>query len=652
MRKLIIGFLVLCLITSAFAQEKTLLEIDDEKVTVDEFLHIYKKNNSQKDAMAYEAMKEYMELFVNFKLKVHEAQVLGMDTTKSFIQELSGYRSQLAQPYLTDKNVEDELIQEAYDRMKYDINVSHILIKADNTASPEDTLKAWNEINKVYQKLLKGEDFVKLAREYSEDESVAINDGNLGYRTVFGLVYNFETEMYNTKVGEFSKPFRTRFGYHILKVNDKRPAKGKFKVAHIMKVIPQGSGKALDQKAQKEMKDIEKQLQEGADFAELAMEFSEDRKSAEKGGELGWVSVGGRMIKEFEEAVFSLNKPGDISSILKTNYGYHIIKLIDVEPIKEFDEVKHDIKSKISNSARTSRSRESIIKLLMQEYNAEILESNVKEMYMIVTDSIFEGSWSIEEYTDLSGIVLEFADKKYTQKDFADYLMKFNRKQNPQNIISFVDNSFKMFVNKKVIMYEESILEEKYPAFKYLIKEYHDGILLFELTDKTVWSKAIIDTVGLESFYEKNKANYMWDYRYQVNEYQCNNSKTAKKLKKYLYKDWDQQKIMDKLNKKDSTAVIIKSSNLVEKGAKLDIDKLLAANDIKEEDNYIKVISVSDSNLLKSIKVIGPRIRTLNEARGIITAEYQNFLEKKWLEELHNKYKVVVHDDVLKAIAE
>jgi len=652
MKKLLIGFLTTCLITTLVAQEKVLLEIDNEKVTAEEFLHIYKKNNTEENAMSFSAMKEYMDLFVNFKLKVHEAQVLGMDTTKGFVQELSGYRSQLAQPYLTDKAVEEELVAEAYERMKYDVNVSHILIKADNTAGPEDTLKAWNEINKVYQKLEKGGDFIKLAREYSEDESVAFNDGDLGYRTVFGLVYNFETVMYDTEIGEYSKPFRTRFGYHILKVNNKRAAKGKHKIAHIMMVVPQGSGSSLDKEAKAKMEEIEQKLNSGEDFAELAKEFSEDRKTAEKGGELGWISVGGRMIKEFEETVFELNEIGDISPILKTNYGYHIIKLIDVEPIKEFEEVKHDIKSKISNSARTSRSRESIIQSLMVEYNAEINDENVKAMYEIVTDSIFAGTWKVEESADLSANILSFANETYTQKDFADYLMKFNRQQNPQNIKNFVDQSFKMFTNKMVIMYEESILEEKYPAFKYLIKEYHDGILLFELTDKTVWSKAITDTTGLENFYEKNKANYMWGYRYEVKEYQCNNPKTASKLNKYINKGWEEEKFMTKLNKKDSAAVVLNDSKIAEKGSKLAIDKLITANDIKEEAGTVKVLVDTETNDVTSIVVHAPQIKTLGEARGIITAEYQNFLEKKWLDELHGKYNVVVHDNILKEIAE
>ncbi|MDD2386456.1 MAG: peptidylprolyl isomerase [Bacteroidales bacterium] len=652
MKNLLIGLFALCLLTPAFAQERILLEIDDEKVNAEEFLHIYKKNNTDVDAMSYEAMKEYMDLFINFKLKVHEAQVLRLDTTRAFKQELSGYRSQLAQPYLTDKKVEDELIAEAYERMKYDVSISHILIKLDDNASPKDTLIAWDKINQVYNKLKKGGDFVKLAKEHSQDESITHNDGNLGYRTVFGLVYEFESYMYETRVGEFSKPFRTRFGYHILMVNDKRPAKGAYKVAHIMMIVPQGSGSNLDKKAQEDIADLKKKIEDGADFAEIAKEHSQDRRTAEKGGELGWITVGGKMIKEFENAVFELEKPGDLAPILKTNYGYHLIKLLEIEPIKPFDQVKHDIKSKISNSARTSRSRESVIKTLKAEYNVVEYKENIKPLYKIVTDSIFEGTWKVDENLDLTAKLLSFSDKDYNQKDFVNYLMKFNRKQNPQNIDIFVDQAFDNFVNKMIMMYEEDILEDKYPAFKYLIKEYHDGILLFELTDKTVWSKAITDTTGLENFYNSNKEKYSWAYRYNVNQYQCKDEKTLNTLGKYISKSWSEEKLLAKLNKKDTSAVVLIKHELCEKGAKHEVDKILSSYDVKENQMSVKVVKDFDNLSLTSVKVVAPQIKTLNEARGVITADYQNLLEKQWIAELQAKYKVVLHDDVLKKIAE
>jgi peptidyl-prolyl cis-trans isomerase SurA len=651
MKKVFVTLFALSFALSIFAQSKILLEIDDEKITADEFLHIYKKNNTNADAMTYSAMEEYMDLFINFKLKVHEAEKLGLDTTASFMQELSGYRTQLAQPYLTDKKVEDELIAEAYERMKYDIEVSHILIKVDPTATPADTLKAYNKIYELYNKLEKGGDFVKLARENSQDESVAFNDGNLGYRTVFGLVYEFETEMYNTPIGKYSKPFKTKFGYHILKVTNKRPAKGKYKVAHIMIVVPKDAGSSLDKEAKGKIDEIQQRIQAGEDFTKLAETYSEDRRTATDGGVLGWITVGGKMIKEFEDAVFKLEKAGDVSPVLKTNYGYHIIKLLEIEPIKSFDESKTEIKSKISNTARASRSRESVIQGLMAEYNVKTYKANLKDFYKIVTDSIFVGTWKVDEKTDLTKTILSFKDRVYTYSDFVQYLMKFNRQQNPQNIQTFVDLSYDMFVSKMVIMYEEEILEEKYPTFMYLIKEYHDGILLFELTDKTVWSKAITDTVGLDKFYQENKNNYMWKYRYDVQSYTCKDAKVSKSLVKYFNKGMTEYNAIDKLNKKDSTAVVVNNKYLLEKGVNQYVDLIVNQNNIPEQDGLKKIITDAKDNSVVIVTVYGPSVKHLNEAKGIITADYQNFLEKNWLLELRNKYKIVVNKDVLKSIS-
>lgn len=651
MKRSVILFIALCLSMLVFSQEKILLEIDNEKITADEFLHIYKKNNTNSDAMTYQAMNEYMDLFINFKLKVHEAGIKGLDTLASFKQELSGYRSQLAQPYLNDKQVEEDLIAEAYDRMKWDIEVSHILIKCEPTASPADSLKAWNKINDAYNKLVKGNDFVKVVKDYSEDDGSKLTDGNLGYRTTFGLIYEFETIMYNTPVNKFSKPFRTRFGYHILKVTDIRPAKGKYKVAHIMMIVPKESGSTFKEKSRNTIDGLLVRLNAGEDFAKLAEEFSEDRRTAADGGTLGWVSVGGKMIKEFEDAVFLLKKVGDISDVLETNYGFHIIKLLEIENIKSFDELKSEIKSKISNTARTSKSRDVVIEHLMKEYNAVTNEKNVADFYKIVTDSIFTGAWTIDEKANLSKPVLTFNDKIYTQNDFANYLMTFNRKQTPQNINVFVDQSFKNFVSKMIITYEEEILEDKYPAFRYLIKEYHDGILLFELTDKTVWSKAITDTVGLEKFYTTNKNNYMWGYRYSVKVYECKDAKILKAANKSFLKDIPEDKIFAKINKKDSAAIVLKETELAEKGAKTIIDNAIRDNNITETARMTKVVSNVQENTITVIRVKGPEVKSLNEAKGLITADYQNFLEKQWIVELRNKYKVKVDNDVLKSLA-
>lgn len=643
-------FVLLSVSSQIIAQDDVLLEIDNHKIDVNEFLHIYQKNNNDANSMTFDAMMDYMDLFVNFKLKVIEAESLGLDTTKEFKVELNGYRQQLAQPYLTDKTVEDELILEAYARMKQDVNVSHILIKVDQNALPEDTLKAYNKVMGVYERLKKGEDFTTLAIAVSEDESVKYNNGDLGWRTVFGLVYEFETEMYKTDIGKFSQPFRTRFGYHILKVNGKRPAKGKYKVAHIMLTIPKDATPEDKVKAEARLNEVQAKINAGDDFAALAREYSEDRQTAGNGGVLGWIDVGGKMIRSFEDAVFGLTEINQVSEPLKTSYGWHFIKLLEKQEIKPFEEVRSELKSKISNSARASRSREVVIERLKKEYNFTLNQKAAAAFYKLVTDSIFAGSWDATEALKLDNVLCEFGDKKLYQKDFADFLDKMNRKQVPQPIVVFVDNALKSFIDKQIIEYEQSRLEMKYPQFKYLMQEYHDGILLFELTDQLVWTKAVTDTAGLQVFYENNKDNYMWPVRYEIHQYKCNSPKNAVKVEKLLKKGADFDQIVPKLSKKDSTAVVAGTNGKFVKLQSAETDNIISKSGLSETPGKTAVF-LTDETTVVMATVIAPEHKKLEEAKGLITADYQNYLETDWIKKLRSKYKILLHEDVLKKVA-
>lgn len=649
MKKTILQIALLLFGIGLYAQDRTLLEIDNEKIDADEFIHIFNKNANHDGKVTRKDVDEYMELFVNFKLKVHEGQAQGLDTSRSFRQEIAGYRKQLAQPYLSDKSVEDELIREAYDRMCYDVDVSHILITVNSNASPEDTLKAWNKINEVYKRAVKGESFSKLADTYSQDPSVAKNHGDLGYCTVFGLVYDFETVMYNTKPGEVSAPFRTRYGYHILKVNDKRPSKGRYKVAHIMVVSPQDATPEQKQEAKATIENVYAQLKNGADFAEMADKYSADRRTAVKGGELGWINVGGRMIKEFEDAVFKLEKVGDISDIVTTSYGYHIIKLLEKEPIKPFEECKADLKSKVSGNMRSYKGRDVVVANLRKEYGIKDMSKKVAPFYKkYVTDSILNGTWKIDSTLKLDKVVFEVKGQKYTEKDFANYFTKFNVKQPTVDVKMLVLNGYKQFCDKCIIEYEEKHLEEKYPSFRYLMKEYHDGILLFALTNEAVWNKAIADSTGLEAYYETVKENYKWGYRYDVKTYKCKDAKSATELSKALNANFDDETIVGKLNAKDSTTVVAGESALEEKGHSLFVDNAIRESGITETSGQTKVFN--KENTVTAVKVIAPTTKKLSEIRGIVTAAYQDYLEKQWTESLHNKYNVKIHEEMLDQI--
>ena len=651
MKKTILQIALLLLCIGLYAQDRTLLEIDNEKIDADEFIHIFNKNANKNGKVTRKDVDEYMDLFVNFKLKVHEGQALGLDTSRSFKQEIAGYRKQLAQPYLNDKSVEDELVKEAYDRMQYDVNVSHILITVSSNASPEDTLKAWNKINEAYKRALKGENFSKLADEYSQDPSVTKNHGDLGYCTVFGLVYEFETAMYNTKPGEISTPFRTKFGYHILKVNDKRPAKGRYRIAHIMVVSPQDATDEQKKEAKETIESVYAQLKQGADFAKMADEYSADRRTAVKGGELGWISVGGRMIREFEEAAFNIKNVGDISEIVSTGYGYHIIKLLEKEDIKPFDECKAELKSKVSGNMRSYKGRDVVIANLKKEYGVKDMQKKIAPFYKsYVTDSIFNGTWVIDSTLKLDKIIFEIKDQKYTEKDFAQYLMKFNIKQDPVDIKMLVLNAYKQFGDKCIVEYEEKHLEEKYPSFRYLMKEYHDGILLFALTNEAVWNKAIADTLGLEAYYETVKDNYKWGDRYYVQTFKCKDEKTASDLiGAFSYNPPSQQEeIISKFNAKDSTAVVAGESALEEKGHSLLVDNAIREHPVNAE--IVQSIYKNDDNIVTWIIYIAPSTKQLSEIRGIVTAAYQDYLEKLWIEGLRKKYTVKIHEGMLDQI--
>jgi peptidyl-prolyl cis-trans isomerase SurA len=656
MKQIFISLLMIAFGMTAMAQEISdiILEVGDEQVTTAEFLHIYTKNNRHQElSYALDSLSAYMDLFVNFKLKVVEAKAMGLDTLKSFRKELSGYRTQLAQPYLTDKSVEDELVREAYERSKYDVKASHILIKIAPEVSGKDTLDAYNKAKMVRQKLLDGGDFGELAKQYSDDESVRYNQGSLGYFTVFGMVYPFESAAYNTPLGEISDIVRTRFGYHIIKVEDKRPAKGRIRVAHIMVLLPKEATEEQKAQAQERVDMIQKKLDAGESFEELAKEFSEDRRSGRQGGLLPWFGVGGKMIPEFENAAFQLNEVGEVSNALRTSYGYHFIKLVDIEPIGTFEEQKMQLKNRITNSARASRSKTVLVERLMDDYNAVVHDEAFNAVSEMITDSIFYGKWDAQPAYKMKNVVFSFADAEYTQEDFARYMTKFNRKSEPKVLSHFVNQKFEDFQEKMILLYEEENLENKYEKFNFLMKEYHDGILLFDVTDRKVWSKAVKDTLGLEAFYEKNKENYQWDTRYEVHVLSADDKKVRKKVLKHIKKnpeaDWAE--IDSIFNASDSLAVVKEHWTVYEAGDNHFADEL-AEEYAKQLEKKGEVTTLMDDSRVLDMCLRKPSLKKLEEARGVITADYQNHLEKQWIKSLHEKYEVKIHEDVLKKLAQ
>ncbi|MGD9993889.1 MAG: peptidylprolyl isomerase [Salinivirgaceae bacterium] len=629
-----------------------LLTIGDKEVTLGEFERIYTKNN-QEPAYDKASLEEYMELFVNFKLKVMEAESLGMDTLPAFISELKGYRKQLEKPYFTDDDTDEALIREAYERMKWNIRASHILITCNEDALPADTLKAYNKILKIRKRALKGEDFAELAVQNSEDPSVANNKGDLGYFTAFSMVYPFESGAYNTEVGQVSEIVRTRFGYHIIKVADKRPDKGQVKVAHIMRAVPQGSSAEKVAMEREKIYQIYDSLQAGANFEDLVRTYSDDRGTSTRGGELPYFQAG-RMIPEFEKAAFSIAELGGIAEPVQTAYGWHIVKLIDKKPLDAYEVLKPSIKSKVSKDVRAQRAQQMVINRLKKEHRLVLNKKAVEVFYSLVDSSIYEGSWTGDKAKNLNEPLITIADTLvYTQADFAEFLAETKSRRVKKPIPVLIDAELERMVETKLRDYETHLLPVKHPEFKHLLQEYHDGILLFNLTDKMVWSKAVEDTAGLEKFYELNKQNYLWGERVEATIYTYNNKAFGKKISKLAKKAGKKKMNLTQLNvdfnskalAKDSTFNLDITNNLYEKGANEWVDAVSWEPGIKtvmEADNKYILVYIN--------RVNAPEPKKLNEARGLITADYQNFLEKEWLKELREKYPVSIHQEVFNAM--
>ncbi|MEY4110778.1 MAG: hypothetical protein RLZZ46_1133 [Bacteroidota bacterium] len=623
-----------------------LLNIAGKPITKSEFMTVYMKNNTKAQATDPKSVEDYMELFINFKLKVKAAEDLGMDTISTFKNELEGYRKQLAQPYLVDNEVTDQLLKEAYERMKTDIHASHILIKCEPNALPKDSLAAYNKAIDARKRLLKGEPFAKVAKAISDDPSAKENGGDLGFFSSLQMVYPFESAAYNTEQGKISMPVRTRFGYHVIQVLEKRKNPGTMVAAHIMVKCAQGASSEDSLKSRKKIDEIMGKLKAGEKFAELARQFSDDKGSAKRGGELPAFGTG-RMVPEFEKAAFALPADSAVSEIIKTQYGWHIIKRISRKELAAYDEMKAEIKSKVTKDSRSQKSKDSKLAAIKKDYGFKETLPARDEITALVDTTFFEGKWQSEKARALKKNLFSIGEKNYTQSDFVKFLETRQTKRPKIDITQLVRDQYSIFLNESLLSYEESKLASKYPDYKALLQEYRDGILLFDLTDKNVWSKAVKDTVGLKAFYEANKNKYMWDSRVQASIYKCSDEKVAADVRKKLSdkkKSLTDEELRKEINKDSQLALEIESGKFL-KGENEWVDKNgwkpgIGSNLQKEKQIII----------VKVDKVINPEPKSLQEAKGAITADYQSQLEKDWISELRTRYPVVVNRELLKSI--
>lgn len=634
--------------------KKTLITIGDKKITAEEFVETYEKNNVKTEVIDKKNIDEYLQLFIDFKLKVTEAESLKMDTVPSFIRELKNYRDQLAKPYFSNDDITEELVAEAYNRIQYDLNAAHILIKCDAKALPDDTLAAYNKAMKVRERAMKGEDFGELAVELSDDPSARDmaeipgvrkayvgNRGELGYFTAFDMVYPFETGAYNTAEGEVSMPIRSDFGYHVIKVNSKTPASGLIRAAHIFLPINENTEDSiLRNKANNIYNEV---INDPGNWSVFVRKYSEDRGTITNNGILSTFRVN-QIVPEFITAVKSL-KPGEVSEPVKTSFGYHIIKLIMTTPPSDFETERPRLEERVQRDMRGKISEEIAMKRIMKESGFKE-NTKVKDEFIATIDSsLIVGQYVGNDEINTKKVLFTIGKENCQLQEFVDYIIDNQRRQGFLAPKAYAYELYDNFLQEKVFAYEDSKLEEKFPEFKTLVQEYHDGILLFSLMEEQVWNKAVNDTLGLNEFYERNKNMYMWDDRVKVIMLTSNDKDNVEELMAVLGGDIDIDSLRTYIKNNDvkATARLL----FCQKGDNVNVDSMEW-----KEGNLNKFESSVDNTtqIIKIIEVRPAEPKAFKEAKGLITSAYQTELETLWLQQLKEKYPVKVNKKVLEKI--
>jgi len=619
---------------SQISNDDVLFSVGDEPVLAQEFIRVYNKNleivqdESQKDIDAY------LNLFVNYKLKLQEAKSLGLDKKPSYLKELKGYQKQLSKKYLTESNVTEALIKEAYDRMSYEIKAQHILVRIEEYE--KDTTAYYKKILNFKERFFK-QGFESVKTSVHNGNTVFVED--LGYFSSFKMVYDFESAAYNTGVGEISDPFRTQYGYHVVKVLDKRKSQGEVTVGHIMISLNENDSLA---KAEVRINELYKMLQQGQKFESLAQQFSEDKSSAKMGGKLKSFKTGQLASAEFEKVAFSLQNNGDISIPFKTSYGWHIVKLYNKTPLASYEQLKSDLEQQVKRDSRSKLISSAMSKKLRQNYKvpeAAVVLPNFLEFF---DEEFFKNTWTLSESFEGSKQFIVIGNKQLVYSDFYNYLNNSKRGLKVrQSVTDFVTTQYENFVNSEVLKYHEENLEFVNVDFANILNEYREGLLLFDLMEDKVWNAVKSDTAALHAFYESNKKDYLNPEKVKAILVTSPKKEFIKKAKKLLIENKTVEEIKQQINISDqnilvTTGMLSKNTNIIPE----DFLMKIGLSDIYKWNKAYHIVMVTE--------VLPESIKTFEDAKGLVISDYQIIYEKNWMEVLSKKYKVSVNKEVLK----
>ena len=620
------------ILNSQDLDSKTLMTIGNQNISVKEFLRVYNKNINLVQDQNLKDIDYYINLYSKYKLKLIEAKELGYDLKDSYKKEFKSYKNQLSNAYTTDKEVTESLVKEAYNRTANEIKAQHILVRFQDN---QDSLLAYEKIQSLRSRLI-NEDFLNLRSLLHDGKSIFVED--LGYFSAFKMVYEFENAAFNTLVGQTSTPFRTQFGYHVVKVLDTRPSRGKVQVAHIMISNTQKDSSLVPEIR---INELYNSLIQGSSFETLAKQFSDDKSSASKGGVMNPFKSGDINSEVFVDTAFNLNEIGSISKPIQTQYGWHILKLILKSPIQPYEIIKQDLEKKVKRDSRSLIIRKKMIEKLVSKY--EIFEPNLDLSSQLITIDAKESLWVLKS-TKLKDVFLRIEDKIYTYETFLKFLNQNNRLyEKSKSNYEFIKKQYKTFFENNLFEYKKNNLINENEEFANILKEYEDGLLLFDIMQDKIWDVAKNDTVALKLFYDNNVSKFKSKEKIVGTIISSKDKKHLKKVIKLWEKSIINQEISNQLNYKSQ--VIILSTGEFEitdpllpqnKNFKKGISKI-----IEFENNYV-VLKVQD--------IIPAKTLPFEKIKGSVISKYQSFLETNWVEKLANKYHIKIDNKVLKEL--
>ena len=614
-------------VSHSYGQTSVLFSVGEQQVSVDEFVYTFSKNNQ--DGASKSEIDAYLTLYVNFKLKVQEARANGLDTLQKYLTELDSYKTQLTEPYLTEKGVTEGLIMEGYERLKEEVHASHILLMLPNNYTSEDTLEVYNRAEEIYR-LTASNDFEELVLKYSEEPAVSKSKGDLGYFTAFQMVYPFETGAYNTAVGEVSRPVQSRFGYHLINVHDKRKSNGKVQVSHLMLRFQERMTKADSLALEEQIVGVKNLSLDNYNWEELVKNYSQDANSKDKEGILNAFGVG-EMIPEIAEAAFSLDTIGQISDPVQSIYGWHLLRLENREELGSFESMRTDLERKVSRDSRSNKSQEVLISRLKSEN--KFVEDSIGKLLKNEPKILSTGY--ADSLKGISSPLFHLLDSTFIVDDFYSYVVK---QRTPKKAINTLYTDFETV---SIINHERTLLPDKYPEFRHLMREYHEGILLFDIMSEHIWGPSSTDSVRLNLYFEDNLTNYTTEERVSISIF------------------------VSSLENMDTVQTYIEGIRLDSASSRKEIEQRIlmqfpslslstSGSYSKEEtdDSNFKEpgVYLLDKHILLVWEYDPERTPSIEEVKGKVISDYQTYLDVEWIKELRSKYPVKVNKKELKKL--